>query len=99
MNNKLYFKYFLLLLITLNTINVYSFNPRSNKIIKFLVIRNENTCPYSPKISITYCRISTNSYLDSLNKKNNLKNMTLSNNIIKRNIKLNILFFNNYTYL
>jgi hypothetical protein len=99
MNNKLYFKYFLLLLITLNNINVYSFNPRSNQIINFLVIRNENTCPYSPKIKIAYCRISTNSYLDSINKKNNLQNMTLSNNIIKRNIKLNILFFNNYTYL
>ena len=104
MNNKLYFKYFLLLLITLNTINVYSFNPPSNKIIKLLVIRNENTCVYSPKnaITIAYCKISTNFYLDSL-KKNNLQNLTISNNT--KNTKLNTLFFNkllfymkNYTY-
>jgi hypothetical protein len=107
MNNKFYFKYYLLLLITLNTINVYSFNPRSNQFINFLVIRNVNTCPYSPKLAtaIVYCKISTNSYLDSLNKTNNLQNMTLSNNTIKKNIKLNTLFFNkllfyinNYTY-
>jgi hypothetical protein len=102
MNNKLYFKYFLLLL---NTINVYSFNPPNNKIIKLLVIRNVNTCQYSPKfaIKITYCKISINSYLDSLNKTNNLQNLTLSNNT--NNTKLNTLFFNkllfyinNYTY-
>ena len=103
MNNKLYFKYFLLLLLTLSTINVHSFNPRSNQIINFLVIRNINTCSYSssnPKIAIAYCKISTNSYLESFNK----TNMTLSNNT-KKNIKLNTLFFNkllffinNYTY-
>jgi hypothetical protein len=99
--NKLYFKYFLLLLITLNNINVYSFNPRSNQIINFLVIRNINTCPYNPElaIKIDYCKIYTNSNLDSLNKKND------TNKTIKKNIKLNTLFFNkllfyinNYTY-
>lgn len=97
MNNKLYFKYFLLLLITLNSINVNSFNPRSNQIVNFLVIRNVNTCPYNPeiKLGINYCKISTNSNLDSFNKTNNTK----------KNIKLNTLFFNkllfyinNYTY-
>lgn len=98
MNNKLYFKYFLSLLLTLNTINVYSFNPRSNQIVNFLVIRNVNTYSYSPKLKIAYCRISTNSNLDTFNKTNNTNNT-------KKNIKLNTLFFNkllfyinNYTY-
>ena len=97
MNNKLYFKYFLLLLLTLNTINVYSFNPRSNQIVNFLVIRNVNTCPYSPKIKIAYCRISTNSNLDSLNKTNNTNN---TNNTKKNTLFFNKLLFyiNNYTY-
>ena len=89
MNNKLYFKY-LLLLITLNNINVYSFNPRSNQIINFLVIRNVNTCPYNSElaIKIDLCKISTNLKLDSFNKKNII------------NIKLNklLFFINNYTY-
>jgi hypothetical protein len=90
MNNKLYFKYFLLLLITLNSINVNSFNPRSNQIVNFLVIRNVNTCPYSPKlaIKIAYCRISTNSNLDSLNKTK--KNTLFFNKLL--------FYINNYTY-
>ena len=99
MNNKLYFKYFLLLLITLNSINVNSFNPRSNQIVNFLVIRNVNTCPYSPKLTtaIVYCRISTNSNLNSLNKTNNTNN---TNNTKKNTIFFNKLLFyiNNYTY-
>ena len=94
--NKLYFKYLLLLLITLNTINVYSFNPRSNQIINFLVIRNINTCPYNPekKLAINYCRISTNSNLNSLNNTNN------TNNTKKNTLFFNKLLFyiNNYTY-
>ena len=96
MNNNLYFKYYLLLLLTLNTINVYSFNPRSNQIVNFLVIRNINTCPYSPKlkIAINYCKISTNSNLDSLNKTN------MTNNTKKNTLFFNKLLFyiNNYTY-
>ena len=99
MNNNLYFKYYLLLLLTLNTINVYSFNPRSNQIVNFLVIRNINTCPYSPKlkIAINYCKISTNSNLDSLNKTNNTNN---TNNTKKNTLFFNKLLFyiNNYTY-
>jgi hypothetical protein len=95
MNNKLYFKYFLLLLITLNTINVYSFNPRSNQIINFLVIRNVKMCPVRLSNSSTspIKTDTTNSYLNSFNKNNTI------------NIKLNTLFFNkllfninNYTY-
>ena len=96
MNNKLYFKYLLLLLITLNSINVNSFNPRSNQIVNFLVIRNVNTCPYSPKsaTAIVLCRISTNSNLNSLNKTNN------TNNTNKNTLFFNKLLFyiNNYTY-
>jgi hypothetical protein len=105
MNNKLYFKYYLLLLITLNTINVYSFIPRSNRIINFPV-RNVKMC------SVGLSNSSANPYrLNKINIKNNkmddklinLQNMTLSNNTV--NIKLNTLFFkkllfyyNNYTY-
>jgi hypothetical protein len=99
--NKLYFKYLLLLLITLNTINVYSFNPRSNQIINFLVIRNVNTCQYSPgfPITIAYCKITKKSNLNSFNKTNNLQNLTLSNNT-KNTLFFNKLLFyiNNYTY-
>ena len=75
MNKKLYFKYFLLLLITLNIINVYSFNQSNNKIIKLLVIKNENICQYSHKITI--------SYIDYLNKTNNLQKLSLYNNTKK----------------
>ena len=96
MNNKLYFKYFLLLLITLNSINVNSFNPRSNQIVNFLVIRNVNTCQYSPKLAtaIVYCKISTNSNLNSLN------NTNKTNNTNKNTLFFNKLLFyiNNYTY-
>ena len=98
MNNKLYFKYYLLLLITLNTINVYSFIPRSNRIINFPV-RNVKMC------SVGLSNSSANPYrLNKIDDKLiNLQNMTLSNNTV--NIKLNSLFFNkllfyynNYTY-
>ena len=99
MNNKLYFKYFLLLLITFNSINVNSFNPRSNQIVNFLVIRNVNTCQYSPKLAtaIVYCKISTNSNLNSLNKTNKTNN---TNNTNKSTLFFNKLLFyiNNYTY-
>jgi hypothetical protein len=93
MNNKLYFKYLLLLLITLNSINVNSFNPRSNQIVNFLVIRNVNTCPYSPKFdtAIVYCRISTNSNLNFFNKTNNTKKNTIFFNKL-------LFYINNYTY-
>jgi hypothetical protein len=97
MNNKLYFKYFLLLLITFNSINVNSFNPRSNQIMNFLVIRNVNTYPYNLKSATVYCRISTNSNLNSLNKTNNTNN---TNNTNKNTLFFNKLLFyiNNYTY-
>jgi len=88
MNNKLYFKYLLLLLITLNSINVNSFNPRSNQIVNFLVIRNVNTYPYNLKSATVYCRISTNSNLDSLNKTK--KNTLFFNKLL--------FYINNYTY-
>ena len=104
MNNNLYFKYYLLLLLTLNTINVYSFNPRSNRIINFSV-RNVKMCSVglSNSSAIPYRAGS----LDSLNKIN-IKNNIIDDNLLSNNtvnIKSNTLFFNkilfyfkNYTY-
>jgi hypothetical protein len=98
---KLYFKYLLLLLITLNNINVYSFNPGSNQIINLLVIRNEKTYGYSSRFAITiaYCKITKKSNLNSFNKTNNLQNLTLSNNTQNTLFFNKLLFYiNNYTY-
>lgn len=100
MNNILYFKYYLLLLLSLHvsSFNLISSYPRGNRIVN-CSIRNVKMCSNSP----------TNSYLDTLNKKNiknneiddklqtnNLQNMTLSSNTNTNTIKLNTLFFNIY---
>jgi hypothetical protein len=112
MNNNLYFKYYLLLLLTLNTINVYSFNPRSNRIINFPVrnVRNVKMCSVGlskEQSNSSYTPYRLNKIIIKNNKIDdkliNLQNMTLSNNTV--DIKLNTLFFNkllfyynNYTY-
>jgi hypothetical protein len=89
MNNNLYLKYYLLLLTTLNTINVSSFNlvgyfPRNNRIVN---------------CSLRNLRMCSSSYLDNLNNDieqsayNKLKNLTLSpNDIESNNILLNNLY-------
>jgi hypothetical protein len=104
MNNNLYFKYYLLLLLTLNTINVYSFNPRSNRIINFPVrnvrnVRNVKMCSVGlskEQSNSSYNRYRLNKIIIKNNKIDdkliNLQNMTLSNNTV--DIKLNTLFFN-----
>lgn len=86
MNNNLYLKYYLLLLATLNTINVSSFNlvgyfPRNNRIVN---------------CSLRNLRMCSSSYLDNLNNEkidNKLKNLTLSQDDIESN---NILLNNLY---
>ena len=80
MSNKLY-----LLLISLNILNVYSFNLINLLSYKTRVLN----------LSKKNLKMCTNSYLDNLHNKptnNNLQNMSLSFN----NIELNNLFFNIY---
>lgn len=90
MNNNLYLKYYLLILTTLNIINVSSYNmvgyfPRNNRIVNCSI---KNLKMYSNK-NLKMC---SNSYLDNLNKDNKVQNLTLSNDIEKNNKLLNNLY-------